>query len=71
MFSLDAFINVYVTKRLSSMFYPDLEANQNAIKHKVYGKSVLVIGGAGSIGSSFVKAILPFEPATLIIVDYA
>lgn len=70
MFSLDAFINVYVTKRLSSMFYPDLEANQNAIKHKVYGKSVLVIGGAGSIGSSFVKAILPFEPATLIVVDY-
>ena len=29
----------------------------------------MVIGGAGSIGSSFIKAILPFEPLSLIVVD--
>lgn len=32
-------------------------------------KSVLVIGGAGSIGSSFIRAILPFKPTELIVVD--
>ena len=69
MFSLDQFINQYVTKRPTSMFYPDIEANQEALSKKIAGKSVLVIGGAGSIGSSFVKALLPFKPASLVIVD--
>lgn len=69
MFSLDQFINQYVTKRPISMFYPDIEANQEALSKKIAGKSVLVIGGAGSIGSSFVKALLPFKPASLVIVD--
>ena len=30
---------------------------------------VLVIGGAGSIGSSFIKAILHFKPKTMVVVD--
>jgi FlaA1/EpsC-like NDP-sugar epimerase len=33
------------------------------------GKSVLVIGGAGTIGSSYIKAILNFEPSRLYVVD--
>lgn len=69
MFNLDQFINQYVTKRPSSMFKPDIEANKEALASKIEGKSVLVIGGAGSIGSSFIKAILPFKPATLVVVD--
>lgn len=69
MFSLDQFINQYVTKRSASMFYPDMEANWNILREKIAGKSVLVIGGAGSIGSSFIKAILPFRPATLVVAD--
>ena len=69
MFNLNSFISKYVTKREKSMFLADLEINKCAISEKVKGKSVLVIGGAGSIGSSFVRAILPFEPKTLVIVD--
>ncbi len=69
MFSLDRFINQYVTRRPVSMFWADMEANWNALSEKISGKSVLVIGGAGSIGSSFIKAILPFQPATLVVVD--
>lgn len=70
MFNLDQFINEYVTKRPSSMFYPDIEANKEVLCQRIAGKSVLVIGGAGSIGSSFIKALLPFKPATLVVVDY-
>lgn len=69
MFSLDQFINQYVTKRPSSMFYPDIVASGDALSQKIAGKSVLVIGGAGSIGSSFIKALLPFKPASLVVVD--
>lgn len=70
MFNLEKFIGEYVTKRSASMFYPDIDVNSDALDRKITGKSVLVIGGAGSIGSSFIKAILPFKPSSLVIVDY-
>ena len=69
MFSLDKFINTYVTKRNQSMFLVDIENNREQLSKKIKDKSVLVIGGAGSIGSSFIKAILPFRPASLVVVD--
>ena len=34
---------------------------------KLSNKSILVIGGAGTIGSSFIKAILKFEPQKLVV----
>lgn len=69
MFDLDRFIAEYVTKRPVSMFYNDIQKNKETLTEKIKGKSVLVIGGAGSIGSSFIKAILPFMPGTLVVVD--
>ena len=69
MFNLNQFISEYVTKRPGSMFLLDIEANRNVLSEKIKNKSVLVIGGAGSIGSSFIKAVLPFQPRTLVVVD--
>ena len=69
MFNLDLFIAQYVTKRPTSMFYPDIVDNKDKLTEKIKGKSVLVIGGTGSIGSSFIKALLPFEPGALVVVD--
>ena len=69
MFSLSDFINKYVTKRPMSMFLDDIDINKEALEKKIGGKSFLVIGGAGSIGSSFIKAVLPFKPASLVVVD--
>ena len=69
MFDLNQFINKYVTKREVSMFLEDIESNRDILTKKIQGKTVLVIGGAGSIGSSFIKAILPFEPKSLVVVD--
>jgi len=51
------------------MFLPDIEANNDELRRRIEGKSVLVIGGAGSIGSSFIKVMLPFHPASLVVVD--
>lgn len=69
MFDLTKFIATYVTKRPKSMFLTDIEENKEELRKKIEGKSVLVIGGAGSIGSSFIKALLPFKPSTLVVVD--
>lgn len=69
MFNLDEFIAKHVTNRETSMFLKDIEDNKEALTEKIAGKSVLVVGGAGSIGSSFIKAILPFKPASIVVVD--
>lgn len=69
MFDLEEFINEYVIKRQSSMILPDVNTHAEELKNAITGKSLLVIGGAGSIGSSFVKAVLPFHPSELCVVD--
>lgn len=68
-FDLNSFIAKYVVKRPQSMFLKDIENNHETLNSKIGGKKILVIGGAGSIGSSYIKAILPFKPKTLVVVD--
>lgn len=69
MLNISKFISQYVTKREISMFAQDIEANKKKLFEEVYNKSVCVIGGAGSIGSSFIRAILKFKPSKLIVID--
>ncbi len=69
MFNLDQFIHAHVTKRPFSMFLEDVRSREEELKERISGKRMLVIGGAGSIGSSFIKAVLPFEPAGVAVVD--
>ena len=69
MFSLSRFISQSVTGRPISMFAPDIEANKDQLTKEIQGKSVLVIGGAGSIGSQFIRAVCRFKPGKLVVVD--
>ena len=69
MFNLDKFIGDYVTGRSVSMFEADIEANSQKLTAEIKDKKVCVIGGAGSIGSSFIKAVLRFEPRSVVVVD--
>ena len=69
MFNLRKFIANFITKRDFSFLNNDIEDYYFVLQSKVKGKNLLVIGGAGSIGSSFIKAILPFKPASLVVVD--
>jgi len=69
MFNKTQFISDYVTFRKESMFLADIEANKDRLSEEIMGKSVCVIGGAGSIGSSFIKAMMPFKPSKLVVVD--
>ena len=63
MFNLDKFISDSVTFRPVSMFAADIEANKDTLTSEIKGRSVCVIGGAGSIGSSFIK------PKGVVVVD--
>lgn len=69
MFDKVKFISENVTFRKESMFLADIEANRERLSEEIQGKSVCVIGGAGSIGSSFIKAVLPFKPSKLVVID--
>ena len=69
MFNLDKFIADSVTFRPISMFANDIESNKEKLTEEIKGKKVCVIGGAGSIGSSFIKAVLRFEPKSVVVVD--
>lgn len=69
MFNLDKFIADSVTFRPSSMFEADIKANADKLTQEIKGKKVCVIGGAGSIGSSFIKAVLRFKPGKLVVID--
>ncbi len=68
-FNIENFIANNITKRKESFFEKDINANKETLTKEIEGKSVLVIGGAGTIGSSYVKAILHFKPSVVYIVD--
>lgn len=66
---LDYFIGTFVTKREESLLKPDLEKYHSELEQHISGKSVLVIGGAGTIGSHYIKAILKFPVSRLVVAD--
>lgn len=52
-----------------SRFEPDVAENRAVLEESVTCKRVLVIGGAGSIGSAVVELLVALNPAVLHVVD--
>ena len=69
MLNVSQFIADHITGRQKSMFAADIGANRDKLRAEIEGKRVLVIGGAGTIGSSYIRAVLPFRPSKLVVVD--
>ena len=69
MLNVSKFISEHITGRAQSMFLADIDAHRDELRAAIAGKRVLVIGGAGTIGSSYIRALLPFGPAQLVVVD--
>src|SRR5574344_1277223 len=69
MLNVNNFIKNNITYRPKSMFIGDIEKNKEQLTREIKDKSVLVIGGGGTIGSSYIRAILPFKPSKLVVVD--
>ena len=56
-----------IPERIS--FQNDLIMNEENIRKKIFNENILVIGGAGTIGSNYIKQVLKFKPKNLTIVD--
>ena len=69
MFNLHQFICDHVINRQQSLFARDFAERSAELKNAIEVASVCVIGGAGSIGSEFIKALLPFRPKKLVVID--
>lgn len=69
MIDINRFIERNITFRNESMFLKDIKANEEKLREEIEGRSILVIGGAGTIGSSFIRAVLKFKPAKMTVVD--
>ena len=67
--NIDSFISNYVTKRTKSLLADDFLKYNTELASRINGRKVLVIGGAGTIGSSYIKAILKFGIKKLVVVD--
>jgi len=50
-------------------FDKDLSENENLLSIKIFNKNILIVGGAGTIGSSYIKQILKYKPAKITVVD--
>ena len=50
-------------------FDKDISESKNILLNKICDQNILVIGGAGTIGSSYVKQILNYKPSKITIVD--
>lgn len=55
---------------LKISFEDDILSNFEELKNSICGYSVLVIGGAGTIGSNYIKELLIFQPRKIVVVDF-
>ena len=61
------YINTKKYKKIS--FDIDISSNNSLLLNEINNKNILVIGGAGTIGSSYIKQILKYKPSKITIVD--
>ena len=69
-FDIERFVRKYMTKRPESLLKADFEKYADEMRKRIDGKRMLVVGGAGTIGSNYVKAALRnFKPSAMYVVD--
>ena len=66
-------INQLLSNRVRNIktnpFIADLEEQGTFLSSKIKDKKILIIGGAGTIGTSYIKRILKYKPSKLCVVD--
>ena len=66
-------INKLLSKRVRNIktnpFIIDLKKQSEFLSSKIKSKKILIIGGAGTIGSNYIKQILSYKPLKITVVD--
>lgn len=60
---------IRILGRSTSLFAGDVDAHRRDLVSAISGRRLLVAGGAGSIGSAFVKEFIRFAPRSVHVVD--
>ena len=60
---------MHLNKIIKISFENDLDNNFDLLEKQIQDKKILVIGGAGTIGSSYIKQILQYKPSKITVVD--
>ncbi|MGE7773628.1 polysaccharide biosynthesis protein [Chitinophaga sp. NPDC101104] len=68
-FNTAQFIRDHIIQRKESLLAEDLRKFDAELRKELDGKSCLVIGGAGTIGSSYIRALLRFKIRKLVVID--
>ena len=50
-------------------FHKDIDDNYSNLSSRIAKSCILVIGGAGTIGSNYIKQILNYKPSKVVVVD--
>jgi len=58
-----------VSRREQSLFAADIERNEERLHARIRGKRILVVGGAGTIGSATTSELFRYEPELVCVVD--
>lgn len=66
---VDTFVREHVIRRPTSLISNDLERHRTVLAERLENASVLVIGGAGTIGSHYIKAALRHRIKELCVID--
>ena len=66
-------IRKLLSKRIRTVktnpFLDDLTVQKNFLHSQINDKKILIIGGAGTIGSSYIKQVLKYKPSKITVVD--
>jgi FlaA1/EpsC-like NDP-sugar epimerase len=67
--NINKLLSTRVRNIKTNPFLEDLTAQNNFLRTQINDYKILVIGGAGTIGSSYIKKILKYKPSKITIVD--
>lgn len=65
----DESLDIVATGRSKSLFSGDIQDRTAELSDAIKGRRILVVGGAGTIGSSTSRLIVNFEPAAIHVID--
>lgn len=67
--NINKLLSIRVRNIKTNPFIIDLNTQSEFLDSKIKNQKILIIGGAGTIGSSYIKQVLRYKPSKITVVD--